>query len=51
MEDSTELKRLLSRYPSEVQELTYQVRELVAAAIPGSTEMVDTSARVVPVWR
>lgn len=47
MKAHTDVQRLLARYPPEVQELAQELRKLVMEAIPGSVEMVDTSAKVI----
>ena len=47
MKAPTDVGRFLASYPPQVQELSYKLRKLVTDAVPGSVEMVDTSARVI----
>jgi len=42
-----DVQRFLAAYSPQVQELVYQLRKLVIEAVPGSVEMIDTSAKVI----
>lgn len=46
MKSRTDVQTFLATYPPDVQEVAHQLRELVREAVPGSVEMVDTSAKV-----
>jgi len=43
----TALSVLLKRYPAEVQETVHAARQVVAAILPGVSEVVDEKARVI----
>jgi hypothetical protein len=47
MKARSDFHGFLATYPPEVQELAHQLRKLVTEAVPGSVEMVDTSAKVI----
>jgi hypothetical protein len=42
-----DVEELLMLYPSEVQDLALAARELIHELVPGASELVDASARVI----
>jgi hypothetical protein len=47
MKAQTDVQKFLATYPPDVQDLARKLRKLVMEAVPGSVEMVDTSAKVI----
>ena len=42
-----DLKKFLTKYPDPIQQMVYELRQLVVAVVPGCIEMVDAPAKVI----